>query len=114
VLTNKPLGHTERLLEGLDLARFFADVLGGDGALPRKPDPAGLRHLMSAHGVVPSRTVLIGDSMVDAATARSAGTAFCLARYGFGARMIGAAIAPDAEVQTPAGIPDAVSAVLSR
>ena len=114
VLTNKPLGHTKRLLEGLDLARFFADVLGGDGALPRKPDPAGLSHLMSAHSVMPSRTVLIGDSMIDAATARVAGAAFCLARYGFGARMIGAAFAPDAEVQTPAGIPAAVSALLSR
>jgi phosphoglycolate phosphatase len=113
VLTNKPLEHTRSLLEGLDLARFFADVLGGDGAQPRKPDPAGLRHLMSAHGVVPSDTVLIGDSMVDAATARSAGTAFCLARYGFGARTI-ATIALDAEVQTPAGIPGAVAAVLSR
>ena len=114
VLTNKPLRHTERLLEGFDLTRFFADVLGGDGALPRKPDPAGLRHLMSAHGVIPSRTVLVGDSMVDANTSRSAGTKFCLARYGFGARMIGAATAPDAEARTPAGIPDAVSALLSR
>jgi phosphoglycolate phosphatase len=112
VLTNKPSGHTARLLEGLDLARFFANVLAGDGALPRKPDPAGLHHLMAAHDVVPARTILIGDSMVDAATSRAAGARFCLARYGFGARMIGASAAPDAEVDAPAGIPPAVFALL--
>jgi phosphoglycolate phosphatase len=114
VLTNKPLEHTERLLKELDLARFFAGVLGGDGPIPRKPDPAGLRHLMSAHRAVPSRTILVGDSRVDATTAASAGTAFCLARYGFGARMIGSDIAPDAEVQTPAAIPRAIATLLSR
>jgi phosphoglycolate phosphatase len=114
VLTNKPLEHTERLLNGLDLARFFAEVLGGDGPLPRKPDPAGLRRLMSSHGAVPSGTILIGDSRVDADTAASAGTAFCLARYGFGARMIGSDVAPDAEVKTPSAIPGAVSTLLSR
>ena len=47
LLTNKPLAATRRILEGLDLARYFpADaVVGGDGTLPRKPDPTGLRHL---------------------------------------------------------------------
>lgn len=114
VLTNKPLGHTGRLLDGLGLARFFADVVGGDGPLPRKPDPAGLRHLMSAHRAVPSGTVLVGDSRVDAATAASAGTAFCLARYGFGARLMGPEDAPDAEAHAPAAIPGAVSTLLSR
>ena len=114
VLTNKPLEHTERLLDGLGLARFFADVVGGDGPLPRKPDPAGLRHLMSAHHALPANTVLVGDSTVDAATATSAGTGFCLARYGFGARMIGQDLAPDAEVETPAAIPQAISILFSR
>ena len=47
VLTNKPIASTRRVLAGLDLARFFHDdaVVGGDGPFPRKPDPAGLRHL---------------------------------------------------------------------
>ncbi len=45
VLTNKPLASTRRILDGLDLARFFPPdlVVGGDGPLPRKPDPAGLQ-----------------------------------------------------------------------
>jgi phosphoglycolate phosphatase len=84
VLTNKPASPTRRLLEALGLAPFFASAIGGDGPLPRKPDPAGLMALIERHGSTPARTVLVGDSRIDFETARAAGTAVCLARYGFG------------------------------
>jgi phosphoglycolate phosphatase len=86
VLTNKPLGATRRILAGLDLAKFFDEdaVIGGDGPWPRKPDPAGLRHLCERAGIAPAEAMLVGDSHVDWRTAREAGTAICLARYGFG------------------------------
>ena len=86
VLTNKPIDPTRRILEGLDLARHFVPerVIGGDGPFPRKPDPSGLRHLMDDLGVVGQATVLVGDSMNDWKTARSAAVQVCLARYGFG------------------------------
>ena len=89
VLTNKPLAATRRILEGLDLAKFFDDdaVIGGDGPWPRKPDPAGLLHLSRCAIVEPAETMLVGDSLVDWQTARGAGTAICLARYGFGFQM---------------------------
>jgi phosphoglycolate phosphatase len=86
VLTNKPLASTRAVLEGLDLARYFdADaIVGGDGPFPRKPDPAGLWHLVArAHADV-ATTVMVGDSVIDLNVARSAGCAVCLARYGFG------------------------------
>jgi len=85
LLTNKPLAATKEILDGLDLARFFGPaVVAGDGAFPRKPDPSGLLHLSRAAGVLPSATVLVGDSTIDWRTARAASTAICLARYGFG------------------------------
>lgn len=85
VLTNKPLGATRDILDGLSLARFFGDrVLGGDGPLPRKPDPSGLHQLMAASSASPAASLMVGDSLVDALTARAAGTRACLARYGFG------------------------------
>ena len=86
VLTNKPLAATTAVLEGLELARYFpaGAVIGGDGPFPRKPDPAGLRHLMSSAGVSAAATLHVGDSVIDWRTARAAGTAICLARYGFG------------------------------
>jgi phosphoglycolate phosphatase len=86
VLTNKPLRATRSILAGLGLARHFADeaIVGGDGPFARKPDPAGLRHLVSRAGVSPSATLLVGDSIVDWRAARNASTGLCLARYGFG------------------------------
>ena len=85
VLTNKPLAATRTILEGCGLSAHFEDrVLGGDGPLPRKPDPSGLRSLMKRAGTPPGRTLMVGDSFVDLRTARSAGTRACVARYGFG------------------------------
>ena len=86
VLTNKPLRATRRILAGLDLARYFSDedVVGGDGPFPRKPDPAGLRHLIASAHATAEETVLVGDSLIDWRTARNAGTPLYLARYGFG------------------------------
>jgi phosphoglycolate phosphatase len=86
VLTNKPALPTMRLLEGLGLIEFFRDVVGGDTAYGRKPDPAGLLALVDRATVTPEAAMLIGDSPVDLATARAAGTRICLARYGFGYR----------------------------
>jgi phosphoglycolate phosphatase len=85
VLTNKPQHHTDRLLEALELRRYFVQALGGDTAHGRKPDPAGLIALVSAAGAVPEAALLVGDSWVDAETARRGGTRFCFADYGFGA-----------------------------
>lgn len=85
VLTNKPLRATREILDGLDLARFFGvRVRGGDGPLPRKPDPAALLELIAAAGGTPATTLLTGDSVVDWQTAHAAGVRACLARYGFG------------------------------
>jgi phosphoglycolate phosphatase len=86
VLTNKPLIATRRILDGLNLSRFFeADsVLGGDGPLARKPDPVGLHALCARANVGTSDSMLVGDSLIDWETAKNAGAGICLARYGFG------------------------------
>ena len=84
VLTNKPGHHTGRLLDALDARHHFFEVIGGDARWPRKPDPASLQHLIATAGVPASRTVMVGDSMVDVETARAAGARVCIARYGFG------------------------------
>lgn len=86
ILTNKPQHHTERILGGLAIARFFRWVIGGDTPHGRKPDPGGLNHLMSLAGSVSAETVMVGDSSIDLRTARAANTRLCLVRYGFGFR----------------------------
>ena len=85
VLTNKPLGATREILQGLGLSGFFGGgVLGGDGPLPRKPDPAGLLQLMHQAGASGEQALLVGDSLVDWQTAKAAGAGACMAAYGFG------------------------------
>jgi len=86
VLTNKPIAATRRILAGLDLARYFPEdaVIGGDGAFPRKPEPAGLQHLIARAGVAAESALVVGDSIIDWGVARAAATPVCLAKYGFG------------------------------
>lgn len=85
VLTNKPLAATRSILDGLELSRHFgARVVGGDGLFPRKPLPAGLQHLIADAALLPTTTMLVGDSVIDWRTAHAAGAVSCVARYGFG------------------------------
>lgn len=86
VLTNKPLEATRRILDGLDLTRYFASksIIAGDGAFARKPDPAGLQHLISCAGATAGATALVGDSAIDWETGLRASVRVCVARYGFG------------------------------
>ena len=84
VLTNKPRRPSEQILEALGLRPFFEDVVGGDGPLPRKPDPAGLQALMDLAGAVPGTTLMVGDSTIDHQTAQRASVRCCLTAYGYG------------------------------
>jgi phosphoglycolate phosphatase len=84
VLTNKPSGPSERILSGLGLREYFDDVIGGDAAYGRKPNPDGLLALIGRANVPPSRTLMVGDSVTDLRTARNAAVPACVVRYGFG------------------------------
>lgn len=95
VLTNKPEATSRLILDHLDLARFFRALVAGDTLPTRKPDPEGLRHLAGVLGVGLGATLLVGDSVVDAATARAAGSAFALAEWGFPSPEERAGIAAD-------------------
>jgi len=84
LLTNKPEDSARKVLAHCGLDAFFSHMVFGDGEFARKPDPAGLRWLMKRHRASAKRTILVGDSEVDLATARAGGVQICLARYGFG------------------------------
>jgi phosphoglycolate phosphatase len=81
VLTNKPGLFSRRILEGLRLDTRFCRVVGGDEAA-RKPDPQGLLSICAALGVRPEEALLIGDSLVDLATAKSARVPSCAVTWG--------------------------------
>jgi phosphoglycolate phosphatase len=83
VLTNKPTEMSRRILEGLGVAGHFFEIFGGNSFEQKKPDPIGVETLMREAGVDRARTMMIGDSSVDVATARNAGIACCGVTYGF-------------------------------
>ena len=83
VLTNKPVRISRAILEGLDLARYFFAVYGGNSFEHKKPHPVGVETLCREAGVEPEHTLLVGDSGVDVRTARNAGIRACGVTYGF-------------------------------
>jgi len=84
VLTNKPVRPARGICKGLGLAGYFLHIYGGDSFPLKKPDPLGLRTLMSEVGATPDETAMIGDSQVDVQTARNAGVWSIGCTFGFG------------------------------
>lgn len=84
VLTNKPVRFSEEILVGLDAARYFRFIYGGNSFTCKKPDPIGVHTLLRDIGVSPGQAMMIGDSAVDVRTARNASIWSCGVTYGFG------------------------------
>jgi len=81
VCTNKPAEPARAVLAHLGLLDRFAVVVGGDSLPVTKPDPAPLRAALEA--LPPGAAVFVGDSEVDAETARAAGVPFLLFTEGY-------------------------------
>lgn len=86
VLSNKPHAITGLCVAELLAPWTFDAVLGTDGSLPRKPDPAGALRIASELGLAPSEFLYLGDSGIDMRTARAAGMFPCGALWGFRSR----------------------------
>ncbi|MEZ2345934.1 HAD family hydrolase [Terriglobus sp. RCC_193] len=106
ILTNKPYRPSHVICSGLGLSEFFFANYGGDSFPTKKPDPEGMQALMEeasrllGRQVSPQRTVLVGDSHVDVATARSAGVLCLGCSYGLAPAKLHEA-GPDAVVDSP-------------
>jgi phosphoglycolate phosphatase len=94
VLTNKPVGASRGILQGLGLAGHFRIVYGGNSFESKKPDPEGVETILREFGVAPAHAMVVGDSEIDVQTARNAGTWVCGVTYGFGSHRL-AEYSPD-------------------
>jgi phosphoglycolate phosphatase len=83
LLSNKGEELSRIILRGLGLDACFREVLGGDTLPVRKPDPAGLLLLAERLGVPAGSLLMVGDTHIDAETARAAGCPFALVEWGF-------------------------------
>src|SRR5690348_12100469 len=82
VCTNKTTHLSRRLLDELDLSRFFTAVVGGDGPA-RKPDRRHLEATMLELDAGASEALMVGDSMNDVAVARNAGVEVVAVSFGY-------------------------------
>lgn len=80
ICTNKPEAPTRAILAAFGLQTLFSVVIGGDSLAVRKPDPAPL---LAARAALGAPALFVGDSEVDAETARAAALPFALFTEGY-------------------------------
>lgn len=83
VCTNKRAGLSRLLLEELALASRFVAICGPDTFGMSKPDPEILRRTIAAAGGSAHRAVLVGDSRIDAQTAKAAAVPMIAVDFGY-------------------------------
>jgi len=83
VLTNKPVGMSKAIINGLGVGAHFFQVYGGNSFDFKKPNPVGVTALLRETGLAAASALMIGDSSVDIQTARNAGIASAGVTYGF-------------------------------
>ena len=74
-----------RILEALDISKYFQAIYGGNSFETKKPDPLGAKTILSEFKVKNAGdAMMIGDSEVDIQTARNADMIATAVNYGFG------------------------------
>jgi phosphoglycolate phosphatase len=92
--------------DGLDQA--FTVIVGAEDVCAHKPDPAGLRMAIDRLGAAPAEVLYVGDSTIDAETARAAGTAFVAVLTGVTIREAFAPYRPYALIDDLSSLPAVV------
>ena len=99
VLSNKPVRFSTAIVERLGMSKYFRSVYGEYSFERKKPDPMGMKAILSDLGAQPHQALMVGDSEVDILTARNAGTPFCGVTYGIGSAAL-AELDPDLMVDS--------------
>jgi phosphoglycolate phosphatase len=100
VLSNKPVGPSRGIVEGLGLNEYFFQVYGGNSFHTKKPDPVGVHALLQESGAQPQETVIVGDTDIDIVTARNAGIYSVGVMYGLAPHTL-EEIPPDVVIDHP-------------
>ena len=83
VVTNKPERFARRILEHLDLDRYFGAVVGGDTTTEKKPSPVPLRAALAILGRPDGDVLMVGDGLQDLQAGKAAKVATAAVLYGF-------------------------------
>lgn len=83
VCTNKMEASSVALLEALGLTKRFVANCGQDTFAVHKPDPGALLGTIARAGGDPARSIMVGDSITDIATAKAAGIPVIAVDFGY-------------------------------
>jgi phosphoglycolate phosphatase len=83
VVTNKEARFTQVVLQAHGLMDSFDLVISGDTLPTKKPHPGAIAHCLERFQLQAHQALFIGDSSIDAATARNAGVRVWLLPYGY-------------------------------
>jgi phosphoglycolate phosphatase len=83
-ITNKDSVFAEPLLKQAALSECLSFTLCADRAEDRKPSPNMLLAACSRFGIAPAEMLYVGDSSMDIAAARAAGSPVIAVSYGYG------------------------------
>ena len=83
VCTNKQERLAVDLLKKLDMSKYFEYIAGADTFEFNKPDPRHLTNVVEIIGGDLQRTIMVGDSEVDANSAHNAKLPFVLVKDGY-------------------------------
>ena len=83
IVTNKETRFTQTIIKAHALESYFDMVVCGDTLDVKKPDPKGIQICLKRFDVTLGESIFIGDSSVDALTARNAGIQVWLMPYGY-------------------------------
>lgn len=100
VYSNKADDFSRQIVEHF-FPGMFALVRGKVRGVPVKPDPTGVRQILTELGADPAQTLFVGDSSVDIETAHNAGLAACGVTWGFRSRESLVAAGADFLADTP-------------
>ncbi len=88
ILTNKRHDFTQAISKGLDIEKYFMEIVG-DGTLPfKKPDKRLVDYLSGKYGTEKEKTVIIGDGINDINLAKNSGILSCAILNGLTKREI--------------------------
>jgi phosphoglycolate phosphatase len=110
VCTNKLEWLSLRLLDALNLSRYFAAICGQDTFGIQKPDPEMLRLTIRRAGGEVQRAIMVGDSLTDVRTARAANVPVIAVDFGY-SEVAPAALNADRLIGSLAELPHAIAAV---
>jgi phosphoglycolate phosphatase len=88
VCTNKLESLSNRLLDELDMSKYFGAVVGPDTIGVAKPDPRPYHEALRRVGGEASRSIMLGDSETDILTGQNAGVPVIAVTFGYTARPV--------------------------